>query len=200
MRKCLCGVVGTGGLFFVVSLLAFAQPREGVTADVPVPKDLKSIGGKWFVSGGDKPVYNYRDGERLVDLFSYHQKDSNKDGIENLRLSHDDKFLIMQSQGYPNHPTAVFPNSGNPHSIRVQNFTFRLPLEPKLADKITRVPMGAIGLTANRRLRGRAEPRGWVILRTRQSVAASRALRGGVRLAERRLSVLPGCVRDRLRH
>ena len=149
MRKCFCGVVVGGGLFFLVSLLAFAQPREGVTAVAPVPKDLKSIGGKWFVSGGDKPVYYYRDGERLVDLVSYHQKDSNKDGIENLRLSHDDKFLIMQSQGYPNHPTAVFPNSGNPNSIRVQDFTFRLPLEPKLADKITRVPMGAIGTALN---------------------------------------------------
>ena len=55
----------------------------------------------------------------------------------------------MQSQGYPNHPTAVFPNSGNPNSIRVQDFTFRLPLQPKLADKITRVPMGPIGTALN---------------------------------------------------
>ena len=48
-----------------------------------------------------------------------------------------------------NHPTAVFPNSGNPSSIRVQNFTFRLPLEPKLADKITQAPMGPIGTALN---------------------------------------------------
>ena len=131
------------------ALLVFAWPRIGVAADATAPKDLKPIGGKWFVTSGDKPVYFYRDGERFVDLFSYHCKDSNKDGIENLRLSHDGKFLIMQSQGYPNHPTAVFPNSGNPNSIRVQNFTFRLPLEPKLADKITRIPMGPIGTALN---------------------------------------------------
>lgn len=95
------------------------------------------------------PVYFYEDAGRYVDLFSYHAKDSNKDGIDNLQLSHDDRFLIIKSQGYPNHPTAVFPNSGNPNSIRVQQFTFRLPLEPKLADKITRVPMGPIGMALN---------------------------------------------------
>jgi YHYH protein len=55
----------------------------------------------------------------------------------------------MQSQGYPNHPTADFPNSGNPNSIRVQEFTFRLPLEPRLAPQITRLPMGPIGVALN---------------------------------------------------
>jgi len=114
-----------------------------------VPTDLKSIGGHWFVRAGDKPVYFYRDGERFVDLFSYHTKDSNKDGIDNVRVSHDDQFLIVESQGYPNHPTAVFPNRSNPNTIRVQNFTFRFPLAPKKADKVTRVPMGPIGMANN---------------------------------------------------
>src|SRR5262245_25138907 len=77
------------------------------------PADLKPIGGRWFVKPGDKPVYFYRDGDRFVDLFSYHTADSNKDGIDNIRLSHDPQFLVMASQGYPNHPTAIFPNSGN---------------------------------------------------------------------------------------
>ncbi|HEY3966450.1 MAG TPA: YHYH protein, partial [Planctomycetaceae bacterium] len=79
----------------------------------------------------------------------YHQRDSNKDGIDNLRLSHGAEFLIIRSQGYPNHPTALFPNSGNPNSIRVQDFTFRLPLEPRLAEVVTRVPMGPIGMALN---------------------------------------------------
>lgn len=116
---------------------------------VEPPTDLVPIGGKWFVKEGEKPIYFYRDVDQFVDLFSYHSQDSNKDGIENVRLSHDRQFLIMESQGYPNHPTAVYPNSGNPNSIRVQNFTFRLPLEPKLADQITRLPMGPIGTALN---------------------------------------------------
>ena len=126
-------------------------PGSALSGDQPVADDLKPIGGRWFVQekAGAKPVYHYRDGERFVDLFSYHTKDSNKDGIDNVKVSHDERFLIIESQGYPNHPTAVFPNSGNPNSIRVQSFTFRLPLEPKLADKITRAPMGPIGTALN---------------------------------------------------
>lgn len=120
-------------------------------ADTP-PEDLQSIGGKWFIQKAQenaKPVYFFRDGERYVDLFSYHTKDSNKDGIENIRLSHDKDFLIMESQGYPNHPTAIFPNNSNPNTIRLQKFVFRLPLEPKLATQITRLPMGPIGTALN---------------------------------------------------
>jgi len=133
--------------FVVVAWLLSAGTVVAPGADPP--QDLQPVGGRWFVSKGDKPVYFYKDGDRFVDLFSYHAKDSNKDGIDNVRLSHDQQFLIIESQGYPNHPTAVFPNSGNPNSIRVQNFTFRLPLEPKLAGRITRVPMGPIGMALN---------------------------------------------------
>ncbi len=136
----------TGSLFVAAVLLA-AGLR--VTHSGEPPADLQAIGGRWFVSKGEKPVYYYKDGARFVDLFSYHTKDSNKDGIDNVRLSHDGQFLVIRSQGYPNHPTAVFPNSGNPNSIRVQDFTFRLPLEPKLAGQITRVPMGPIGMALN---------------------------------------------------
>jgi hypothetical protein len=121
----------------------------GVSLADESAEKLKPIGSRWYVKEGDKPVYFFKDADRYVDLFSYHCKDSNKDGIDNLQLSHDDRFLIMKSQGYPNHPTAVFPNSDNPNTIRVQKFTFRLPLEPKLADKITRVPMGPIGTALN---------------------------------------------------
>ena len=131
-----------------ITALTFAVSAV-TTFGAESPPDTKPIGGRWSVKPGDKPVYFYRDGERFVDLFSYHTQDSNKDGIDNVKVRHDERFLIIESQGYPNHPTAVFPNSGNPNSIRVQNFTFRLPLEPKLAGKITRVPMGAIGMASN---------------------------------------------------
>lgn len=113
------------------------------------PEGYLGIGGKWYFLEGDKPKYLYKDGDRFVDLFSYHTLDSNKDGVPNLVLSHDSRHLIVNSQGYPNHPTAVFPNSGNPNSIRVQKFVFRFPLQPQLADKITRVPMGPIGMALN---------------------------------------------------
>jgi hypothetical protein len=121
-------------------------PTAVASAGDPVPK---SIGGKWYIEEGETTRYLYRDVDEMVDLFSYHSKDSNQDGIPNVRLSHDDRFLIMESQGYPNHPTAIYPNSGNPNSIRVQQFVFRLPLEPKLANQITRLPMGPTGVALN---------------------------------------------------
>ncbi len=103
---------------------------------------MKPIGGHWYVKPGQPAMYYYEDAGQYLDLFSHHMQDSNKDGIPNLQLSHDETALIVRSQGYPNHPTAIFPNSGNPNTIRVQDFTFRLPLQPKLADHVTRLPMG----------------------------------------------------------
>jgi hypothetical protein len=131
-------------LVIVLALTAFPA-----LADEP-PTGATSIGGHWFVKrDGDKPVYFFRDGDQFVDLFSYHMRDSNEDGIDEVRVSHKPGFLVIESQGYPNHPTALFPNSGNPNSIRVQEFTFRLPLEPRVAKEITRLPMGPIGTALN---------------------------------------------------
>ncbi|MDZ4853122.1 MAG: YHYH protein [Pirellulaceae bacterium] len=131
-------------------LLRSSSPIDASNSDISQSvSDLVPIGGRWFLKNGDRPIYYYRDGEQMIDLFSYHTKDSNKDGIADVQIKHDTQCLIIESQGYPNHPTAVFPNSGNPNSIRVQQFTFRLPLEPKLADHITRLPMGPIGMALN---------------------------------------------------
>ena len=128
------------------------EPPRDETADAPVldsADGLMPIGGRWYVREGKPATYVFKDADTYVDLFSYHLADSNKDGIPNLAIRHDDKSLIVDSQGYPNHPTAIFPNSGNPNRIRVQDFHFRLPLEPKRASAITRVPMGPIGMALN---------------------------------------------------
>jgi hypothetical protein len=132
----------TGSLVAVWGGARFVQAAEQ-------PANLRQIGGAWHVSEGPQPIYCFHDDGRYVDLFSYHQKDSNGDGIPNLRMRHDERFLIVRSQGYPNHPTAVFPNSGNPNTIRVQDFEFRFPLVPQRAAEITRLPMGPIGMAIN---------------------------------------------------
>ncbi|HEU5115751.1 MAG TPA: YHYH protein, partial [Isosphaeraceae bacterium] len=110
---------------------------------------LRPIGGRWYLREGNPPTYVFKDADTYVDLFRYHLADSNRDGIPNLSLHHDATTLMLDSQGYPNHPTAIFPNSGNPNRIRVQNFHFRLPIEPRLAAEINRVPMGPIGVALN---------------------------------------------------
>ena len=90
---------------------------------------------------------SYFAGDSLISRQS--SSDSNKDGTDEVRLAHEAGHLVMRSQGYPNHPTALFPNSGNPNTIRVQDFTFRIPLVPRRADTITRLPMGPIGVALN---------------------------------------------------
>ncbi|MFM7055548.1 MAG: YHYH protein [Planctomycetota bacterium] len=137
--------------------------RQILQADEPLPRTATAplkideaasttaqpIGGNWYLTTSTPPVYVYRDAGRMLDLFSWHQRDSNQDGIANLLLSHDETHLIIDSQGYPNHPTAIFPNSGNPNAIAVQNFRFRLPLRPERSPVITRLPMGPIGMALN---------------------------------------------------
>ncbi|HBH52446.1 MAG TPA: hypothetical protein DDY91_11195 [Planctomycetaceae bacterium] len=129
------------------AVVVWCGTRTVVAQDKPA--NLLAIVGAWHVSEEAHPVYYYKDADRFVDLFSYHEKDSNDDGIPNVRLRHDERFLIVRSQGYPNHPTAVFPNTGNPNTIRVQDFEFRFPLVPKRAAEITRLPMGPIGMAIN---------------------------------------------------
>jgi hypothetical protein len=130
-------------------LLLVCSSTVGWAQDTVDSATLKPLAGHWYVSQTEPPVYYFKDADRYLDLFSYHRKDSNKDGIDNVVIQHDATHLIMDSQGYPNHPTALFPNSGNPNRIEVQKFQFRLPLEPKLNDHITRVPMGPIGVALN---------------------------------------------------
>ena len=131
---------------FLVSLTTVGSACRANDID---PATLTHVGGFWYVSKSEPVTWYYRDADRWVDLFSWHRKDSNGDGIDNLRISHDDSCLIIESQGYPNHPTAIFPNSGNPNSILVQNFRFRFPLQPEKSERITRLPMGPIGMALN---------------------------------------------------
>ena len=53
------------------------------------PARIEPIGGRWYVRPGNPATYFYRDGDRYVDLFSYHGRDSNKDGIPNVKIRHD---------------------------------------------------------------------------------------------------------------
>ena len=131
-------------------IVAWMTVAWAACAGVAHASEPEMLGGRWLLEPGHtKPRYLFRDGDRSVDLFSYHQSDSNKDGIDEVRLRHEPGVLVIESQGWPNHPTATFPNSGNPNTIRVQSFTFRLPLEPRKAAEITRLPMGPIGVALN---------------------------------------------------
>ncbi len=57
--------------------------------------------------------------------------------------------MEVESDGIPNHPTGNYPNEHNPNSILPQNYHFRIPLKPKIAERTTRLPFGPIGVAIN---------------------------------------------------
>src|SRR3954465_626189 len=40
---------------------------------------------------------------------------------------------ILQGNGWPNHTPGQFPRPGNPNTISLQNYNFRMPLKPHVA-------------------------------------------------------------------
>ena len=56
---------------------------------------------------------------------------------------------ILKSNGIAKHLTGNFPNHGNPNSIKQQNYTFRVPANPQLTNKITPLGMHDFGLGIN---------------------------------------------------
>ena len=67
----------------------------------------------------------------------------------NVRVEVTDELLIVHSNGLPDHTTGQFPNRFNPNRILEQNYTFRIPRHPVFSEKVTRTPMGPIGVAIN---------------------------------------------------
>ena len=124
----------------------------GSTDSIPVGEILEvevEAGGKdWKVRLARESRVLYRD-TRLFDPFVDGYADFWKDDTPEVLVEIQDDYIAIRSQGLPNHPTAEYPNSKNPNSIRAQNFLFQIPLEPKRASRITALPMGPVGVAIN---------------------------------------------------
>ena len=63
----------------------------------PAVHAAEPVGGRWSLEPGhDKPRFLFRDGDTAIDLFSYHQSDSNKDGTDEVQLRHEPEFLVIE--------------------------------------------------------------------------------------------------------
>jgi hypothetical protein len=58
-------------------------------------------------------------------------------------------YVVIKSDGLPDHATGNFPNQYNPNSIQKQNYEFKIPLNPQIASQTTSLPMGPIGIMLN---------------------------------------------------
>jgi hypothetical protein len=58
-------------------------------------------------------------------------------------------YRIIHANGLPDHATGRFPNSGNPNRIAPQNYSFRVPLDPKAAERPVPLGMHPFGIAVN---------------------------------------------------
>ena len=58
-------------------------------------------------------------------------------------------YRYIRSNGIPNHATGQFPGRGNPNTISAQHYDFRVPANPKPADKPTKLVLGPFGVAVN---------------------------------------------------
>ena len=55
----------------------------------------------------------------------------------------------IDANALPNHETGEFPNSGNPNTISAQQYTFRIPLTPKLNQRASEYGHNLFGVALN---------------------------------------------------
>ncbi len=56
---------------------------------------------------------------------------------------------IIKSNGIPNHDPGQFPTRGNPNALRPLNYSFSVPSNPQIADKVTLVERQPFGVAIN---------------------------------------------------
>jgi len=64
-------------------------------------------------------------------------------------ISFQGDWMLVESDGIPNHPTGNFPNPSNPNSIRSQQLKYWIPMHPKKSAKKSVTPFGPIGIAIN---------------------------------------------------
>lgn len=79
----------------------------------------------------------------LILLSSHSAKDSH------VAITADENYRYIDSNGLPNHETGNFPKENCPNTITEQNYSFRVPLNPKFSGKLTPSGFGSFGVALN---------------------------------------------------
>jgi hypothetical protein len=58
-------------------------------------------------------------------------------------------YRYVRADGIPDHQPGQFPNRGNPHSIKQQNYDFRVPVHPAKTGRITQLGHQNFGIALN---------------------------------------------------
>lgn len=66
-----------------------------------------------------------------------------------VKITTDGKYRRIQANGIPDHEPGQFPNRRNPNSIAPQNYDYKVPLHPKVAEKPSPFHMQPFGIAVN---------------------------------------------------
>jgi len=66
-----------------------------------------------------------------------------------VRISIENGYRTIESDGIPQHATGNFPNPGNPNTIREQQYHYRVPLHPRSTGAITPLGLSPFGVAIN---------------------------------------------------
>ncbi len=80
---------------------------------------------------------------------STHNPASTSGGGGEVAITERGEYRYIESNGLPDHNPGRFPNSGNPHRIEEQDYTFRVPLEPTARDEPVSAGRMVFGVALN---------------------------------------------------
>jgi len=66
-----------------------------------------------------------------------------------VKITTDDQYRHIQANGIPDHTPGQFPNAHNPNVIGSQNYDYKVPLHPKLAEQPVPFRMQPFGIAVN---------------------------------------------------
>ena len=61
----------------------------------------------------------------------------------------DGVYRYITANGIPDHDVGTFPNNRNPNAIEVQEYTYRVPTNPTVAEAFTAFTLGTFGIGVN---------------------------------------------------
>jgi len=93
------------------------------------------------------PPHHHRGGPPPHHFHGDYSEESLPDS--SVTISTDQHYRYIKSNGIPNHEPGDFPNNNNPNSIRAQEFSFKVPLNPTLANRPIKNGLSPFGIALN---------------------------------------------------
>jgi hypothetical protein len=81
-----------------------------------------------------------------IDVVKANQKPITSNQIS-IKIAGDER--VISANGVSQHLTGNFPNSGNPHEITEQSYTYRVPAKPSISGKVTALGLHNFGIGVN---------------------------------------------------